>query len=36
MSDLLQLLSMLALPASVLLVCRHHNRRDVPSRAARH
>ena len=36
MSDLLQLLSMLALPASVLLVCRHHNRRQPASAAVRH
>jgi hypothetical protein len=36
MSDLLQTLSMLALPASVLLVCRHFNRRDRQSTTARH
>jgi hypothetical protein len=36
MSDLLQVLSMLALPATVLLVCRHFNRRDLPSTALRH
>lgn len=35
MSDLLQLLSMLALPASVLLLCRRANRRDLPSSALR-
>ncbi|MDH6245865.1 hypothetical protein M2432_003518 [Mycobacterium sp. OTB74] len=36
MSDLLQLMSMLALPASVLLTCRHLNRRDLPTAAVRH
>lgn len=35
MSDLLQLLSMLALPASVLLMCRRANRRDLQSPAVR-
>jgi hypothetical protein len=35
MSDLLQLLSMMALPASVLLLCRRANRRNAPSRAVR-
>jgi len=35
MSDLLQLLSMMALPTSVLLVCRRVNRRDPRSPAAR-
>ena len=35
MSDLLQLLSMMALPASVLLLCRHVNRRNAPSPAVR-
>ncbi len=35
MSDLLQLLSMLALPASVLLICRRVNRRNPPAPALR-
>jgi hypothetical protein len=35
MSDLLQLLSMMALPASVLLLCRRVNRRNPPSGAVR-
>lgn len=35
MSDLLQLLSMMALPASVLLMCRRANRRNPRSRAVR-
>lgn len=36
MSDLLQLLTMMALPASVLLVCRRMNRRHLPAAALRH
>lgn len=36
MSDLLQLMSMLALPASVLAVCRRYNRRSLPNLVARH
>lgn len=35
MSDLLQLLSMLALPAAVLLMCRRVNRRNPASPALR-
>lgn len=35
MSDLLQLLSMLALPASVLLLCRRANRRHPQAPAIR-
>jgi hypothetical protein len=35
MSELLQLLSMMALPASVLLLCRRINRRNPPSAALR-
>lgn len=35
MSELLQLLSMMALPATVLLVCRRVNRRNPPSGAVR-
>jgi hypothetical protein len=36
MSDLLQMLSMLALPASVLLMCRYLNRREPRPAATRH
>lgn len=36
MSNLLQILSMMALPASVLLVCRRINRRHPHSTALRH
>lgn len=36
MSELLQLLSMMALPATVLLACRHINRRYRPATVLRH